>query len=138
MAALAMLLSVHPTSATCLQWASNTPAVLSQAYLPSAVIVVLQKYVQTPNLAEYLGLNPVDALHLSVPLNIIFIGFKGEGNSKVSIAGRTRGWPRLYSCHKQPRVAGRNHFAGQLSSAGQACIEVHPCMHATDVASAVL
>jgi hypothetical protein len=43
----------------------------------------LQKYVQTPNLAEYLGLHTVDSLHMSVPLNAVFIGFKGEGNAKV-------------------------------------------------------
>jgi hypothetical protein len=47
------------------------------------LLLPLQKYVQTPNLAEYLGLRPVDALHMSVPINAIFIGFKGDGNSKV-------------------------------------------------------
>lgn len=47
--------------------------------------LVLQKYMQQPNLAAYLGLHPVDALHMSVPLNIMFIGFKGEGNAKVCV-----------------------------------------------------
>lgn len=41
--------------------------------------------MQQPNLAAYLGLHPVDALHMSVPLNIMFIGFKGEGNAKVCV-----------------------------------------------------
>jgi hypothetical protein len=47
-------------------------------------LCLLQKYVQQPNLAEYLGLRPVEALHMSVPLNAVFIGFKGEGNAKVT------------------------------------------------------
>lgn len=49
------------------------------------LLLPLQKYVQTPNLAEYLGLRPVDALHMSVPINAIFIGFQGDGNSKVRV-----------------------------------------------------
>jgi hypothetical protein len=42
-----------------------------------------QKYLGAPNLAEYLGLTPVDALHMSVPVSIIFVGFHGDGNQKV-------------------------------------------------------
>lgn len=47
----------------------------------------LQDYLQSPNLAAYLGLHPIDALHMSVPLNLVFIGFQGDGNSKVDISG---------------------------------------------------
>jgi hypothetical protein len=62
----------------------------------------LQKYVQTPNLAEYLGLRPVDALHMSVPINAIFIGFKGDGNSKVC---RYRGAAGCCRMHHLPQDA---------------------------------
>lgn len=66
----------------------------------------LQRYVQAPNLAEYLGLRTVEALHMSVPLNAIFIGFKGEGNAKVGVpvAGQ-RGVSMLRSQHR-PEGAG--------------------------------
>lgn len=34
------------------------------------------EYLQSPNLAEYLGLGPVDQIHLPLPLHIVFIGFQ--------------------------------------------------------------
>lgn len=46
---------------------------------------VLQEYQHSPNLAQYLGLHPIDALHMSVPLNLVFIGFQGDGNAKVDV-----------------------------------------------------
>jgi len=90
------------------------PYFLNLAHLPSAVIVVLQKYVQTPNLAEYLGLNPVDALHLSVPLNIIFIGFKGEGNSKVSVVAGHEVALACTAATSNSGLLGATKFAAQL------------------------
>jgi hypothetical protein len=44
----------------------------------------LQDYLHSANLAAYLGLHPVDGLHMSVPLNLVFIGFQSDGNTKVS------------------------------------------------------
>lgn len=60
----------------------------------------LQKYVQAPNLAEYLGLRTVEALHMSVPLNAVFIGFKGEGNAKVGGLLQDSGVSMLRSQHR--------------------------------------
>lgn len=37
------------------------------------------------NLAKYLGLSPLEALHMPVPLNIILIGFMGDGNLQVRV-----------------------------------------------------
>ena len=36
-----------------------------------------QGLVESYNLANYLGLQPVRALHMPVPLHMIFIGFEG-------------------------------------------------------------
>ncbi|KAF6255218.1 hypothetical protein COO60DRAFT_237950 [Scenedesmus sp. NREL 46B-D3] len=47
---------------------------------------VLQDYLHSANLATYLGLHPVDGLHMSVPLNLVFIGFQGDGNAKVDVS----------------------------------------------------
>jgi hypothetical protein len=62
------------------------------------LLLPLQRYVETPNLAEYLGLRPVDALHMSVPINAIFIGFQGDGNSKVCVGFVERSCRVALSC----------------------------------------
>jgi hypothetical protein len=38
----------------------------------------------TPNLASYLGLLPVETIHLPVPLNFIFVGFAQDGNQGLN------------------------------------------------------
>lgn len=43
------------------------------------------EYLQSRNLAEYLGLSRVDALHLPVPVNVILLGFKGDGHMNVNV-----------------------------------------------------
>jgi hypothetical protein len=45
----------------------------------------LQDYLKSQNLATYLGLHQIDALHMSVPLNLVLIGFSGDGNSHVEV-----------------------------------------------------
>lgn len=46
----------------------------------------LEDYLHSANLAAYLGLHPVDGLHMSVPLNLVFIGFQSDGNAKVDVS----------------------------------------------------
>lgn len=43
-------------------------------------------YLQSRNLAEYLGLSRVDALHLPVPVNVILLGFKSDGHMDVDVS----------------------------------------------------
>ena len=43
-------------------------------------------YADAPDLAAYLGLGQVEALHMPVPLNIVLVGFSGDGNMGVDIA----------------------------------------------------
>ncbi|KXZ55672.1 hypothetical protein GPECTOR_2g1222 [Gonium pectorale] len=45
-----------------------------------------QEFLASANLAEYLGLAPVESLHLPVPLNVILLGFAGDGNGGVNIS----------------------------------------------------
>lgn len=47
---------------------------------------ILQEYLRSSNLATFLGLTPVDALHMPLPLHIVFIGFQGDGNMRVKIS----------------------------------------------------
>lgn len=47
--------------------------------------MILQDYLNNTSLADYLGLHPIDALHMSMPLNLVFIGFQGDGNAKVDV-----------------------------------------------------
>lgn len=46
---------------------------------------VAQEFLGSPSLADYLGLSPVESLHLPVPLNVILVGFAGDGNAGVNI-----------------------------------------------------
>ncbi|GMH36984.1 hypothetical protein BSKO_04857 [Bryopsis sp. KO-2023] len=43
------------------------------------------RYLRSNSLAEYLGLSPVDALHLPVPVNVLLVGFRGDGHMKVDL-----------------------------------------------------
>ncbi|EFJ49585.1 hypothetical protein VOLCADRAFT_89945 [Volvox carteri f. nagariensis] len=43
------------------------------------------EFLGSANLAEYLGLFPVDSLHLPIPLNVVLVGFHGDGNAGVNI-----------------------------------------------------
>jgi hypothetical protein len=40
------------------------------------------------SLDEHLGLRPVTAVHLPVPLNFVFVGFKGEGKQNVELSAK--------------------------------------------------
>mmetsp|Transcript_29994 Transcript_29994/g.84626 ORF Transcript_29994/g.84626 Transcript_29994/m.84626 type:complete len:1013 (+) Transcript_29994:261-3299(+) len=42
--------------------------------------------VESYNLANYLNLRPVRALHMPIPVHIIFIGFEGDGNLGVQLS----------------------------------------------------
>ncbi|GJP33219.1 hypothetical protein CLOM_g17773 [Closterium sp. NIES-68] len=42
-------------------------------------------YVKQGNLASYLGVRPVHAIHVPIPVNLIFIGFNGTGNQGISM-----------------------------------------------------
>lgn len=37
-------------------------------------------------LAEYLGLHQIHSLHLPVPLNVVLVGFAGDGNGGVNVS----------------------------------------------------
>jgi hypothetical protein len=55
-----------------------------------------QEYLNAKTLAQYLGLTPVEQLHMSVPLHIVFIGFMvraaaARGARRVA-ARHTHGW----------------------------------------------
>ncbi|GFH10603.1 uncharacterized protein HaLaN_05944, partial [Haematococcus lacustris] len=39
-----------------------------------------------PDVATYLGLPVVEALHMPVPLSIVFVGFQGDGNMDIDIS----------------------------------------------------
>ncbi|CAI7915600.1 unnamed protein product, partial [Closterium sp. NIES-53] len=50
-------------------------------------------YVKQGNLAEYLGLKPVRAIHVPIPVNLIFIGFNGTGDHGMRMReGDMRRW----------------------------------------------
>lgn len=49
--------------------------------------VPLQNFMASRSLADYLGLRRVEALHMPVPLSIVFIGFAGDGNMQVNLSG---------------------------------------------------
>mmetsp|Transcript_14116 Transcript_14116/g.36560 ORF Transcript_14116/g.36560 Transcript_14116/m.36560 type:complete len:1008 (+) Transcript_14116:343-3366(+) len=42
-----------------------------------------KEFGDSPDLATYLGLRPVESVHIPLPLNIIFVGFSGDGNYGV-------------------------------------------------------
>mmetsp|Transcript_38308 Transcript_38308/g.85303 ORF Transcript_38308/g.85303 Transcript_38308/m.85303 type:complete len:1048 (+) Transcript_38308:131-3274(+) len=44
-----------------------------------------QAFLDARNMADYLGLSPVEAMHMPVPLSIVFIGFAGDGNMNVNV-----------------------------------------------------
>lgn len=44
-----------------------------------------QTYMQSFHLADYLGMHMAEAVHMPVPLNLIFIGFSGDGNMDLNI-----------------------------------------------------
>eukprot|EP00201_Polytomella_parva_P009127 CAMPEP_0175064242 /NCGR_PEP_ID=MMETSP0052_2-20121109/15210_1 /TAXON_ID=51329 ORGANISM="Polytomella parva, Strain SAG 63-3" /NCGR_SAMPLE_ID=MMETSP0052_2 /ASSEMBLY_ACC=CAM_ASM_000194 /LENGTH=448 /DNA_ID=CAMNT_0016330543 /DNA_START=24 /DNA_END=1367 /DNA_ORIENTATION=+ len=45
-----------------------------------------QEFSSSGNLAAYLNLDPVEALHLPLPLSLLFIGFDGEGNRQIQLS----------------------------------------------------
>ncbi|CAI5485471.1 unnamed protein product, partial [Closterium sp. Naga37s-1] len=50
-------------------------------------------YVKQGNLAEYLGLKAVRAIHVPIPVNLIFIGFNGSGDHGMRMReGDMRRW----------------------------------------------
>lgn len=66
-----------------LSWDNNELTRVRQLHtkeLGSAV-----EFLGSPSLADYLGLSPVESLHLPVPLNVILVGFAGDGNAGVNI-----------------------------------------------------
>lgn len=42
-------------------------------------------YTQSDNLASYLGLSRIEGVHLPIPVNVLLIGFDGDGNHDVEI-----------------------------------------------------
>eukprot|EP00879_Flechtneria_rotunda_P012231 GHRR01012773.1.p1 GENE.GHRR01012773.1~~GHRR01012773.1.p1 ORF type:complete len:1051 (+),score=372.66 GHRR01012773.1:153-3305(+) len=45
----------------------------------------VEDYLKSPNLAHYLALHPVEALHMTVAINLVFIGFQGDGSNKLDV-----------------------------------------------------
>jgi len=43
--------------------------------------------MSAPSIASYLGLRRIEALHMPVPLSIVFVGFDGDGNMHVKLSG---------------------------------------------------
>lgn len=43
-----------------------------------------QAFLNTSNLAEFLGVFPIEAIHMPVPINFVFVGFNGDGNMGVN------------------------------------------------------
>ncbi len=43
-------------------------------------------YIDAGSIGNYLGLSPVRSLHMPVPLNILLIGFNGDGEAGVELA----------------------------------------------------
>jgi hypothetical protein len=48
------------------------------------------EFLKAPNLAAYLGLAPVDQIHLPLPLHIVFIGFQARAGPSLGRAGAGR------------------------------------------------
>ncbi len=46
-----------------------------------------QNFLSSGSLASYLNLGPVEAMHMPVPVNVMFVGFQGDGNLHVNISG---------------------------------------------------
>jgi hypothetical protein len=46
----------------------------------------LDTVLKSHNLAQYLGLSRVEALHMPIPLNIVLVGFSADGNLQVNIS----------------------------------------------------
>ncbi|GAX80726.1 hypothetical protein CEUSTIGMA_g8161.t1 [Chlamydomonas eustigma] len=45
-----------------------------------------EEFNKHSNVAEYLGLSPVEAIHMPVPLTIVFVGFSNDGNMGVDVS----------------------------------------------------
>jgi hypothetical protein len=43
------------------------------------------KWISSSNIGNYLNLHPIKALYLPIELNLIFIGFQGDGHNGTSI-----------------------------------------------------
>lgn len=47
---------------------------------------ICQAILRSPDLASFLGLQRVDALHMPVPLSFVFVGLSGDGNMHANIS----------------------------------------------------
>jgi hypothetical protein len=45
----------------------------------------LGAFLKAPSLAAFLGLDPVEALHVPLPVNVVLIGFQGDGHVNVDL-----------------------------------------------------
>lgn len=66
---------------------SGAPCTQEKLSKPDALAIELQAFMASPSLASYFGLQRIDALHMPVPLSIIFVGFSGDGNMQVKLTG---------------------------------------------------
>ncbi|KAG1665506.1 hypothetical protein FOA52_009768 [Chlamydomonas sp. UWO 241] len=52
-----------------------------------------EEFLQSDSLADYVGLERVDAIHMPVPLNFVFLGFDGDGHLDVTYTtAQLQGW----------------------------------------------
>mmetsp|Transcript_32185 Transcript_32185/g.96098 ORF Transcript_32185/g.96098 Transcript_32185/m.96098 type:complete len:1123 (-) Transcript_32185:516-3884(-) len=65
-----------------LSWSDDELAHKARMY--SAVVGSREEFLAADNLAEYIGLSRVNAVHMPVPLNFVFVGFEGDGNLDIS------------------------------------------------------
>ncbi|KAG2435642.1 hypothetical protein HXX76_006844 [Chlamydomonas incerta] len=45
-----------------------------------------EEFLGNSTLAEYLGLHQIQSLHMPVPLNVVLVGFAGDGNGGVNVS----------------------------------------------------
>jgi len=89
----------------------------------------LDAFLRAPSLAAFLGLDPVEALHVPLPVNVVLVGFQGDGHAGVDLpAGVVREWLARGLDHVIPHT--------RVSLAELSCAEDGHCLGRLDAASA--
>ncbi len=88
----------HGTTTSSQEYASSTteisrtkrwvcPQIFS--HCPHANASPTQAFLESSDVAHFFGLSPVEAIHMPLPLSIVFVGFSGDGNFGVEYSADT-------------------------------------------------
>lgn len=45
-----------------------------------------EDFLRAGNLAEFMGISTISGIHMPVPVNILFLGFNGDGKGNINIS----------------------------------------------------